>query len=156
MIFVWWERCSADCLKRIQRYIVTKLGEDWIFLLLLGFTMALISWSMDYASAKSLQGSLFNFYTSYKLLRMLMSFLKYKLFSFFPPKAYKWMYAELKENVALQYLAWVSYPLILILFSSVFCHLVAPQAIGVYCLLSISLSLLQKQACMYSTCPEQM
>uniref|UniRef100_A0A8C4DI43 Chloride channel protein n=1 Tax=Dicentrarchus labrax TaxID=13489 RepID=A0A8C4DI43_DICLA len=43
------------CLARVRRYIVTKLGEDWIFLVLLGLTMALVSWSMDYASAKSLQ-----------------------------------------------------------------------------------------------------
>uniref|UniRef100_A0A8C1TUS0 Chloride channel, voltage-sensitive 1b n=1 Tax=Cyprinus carpio TaxID=7962 RepID=A0A8C1TUS0_CYPCA len=93
-----WKR-HADCLARIQRYIVTKLGEDWIFLVLLGLTMALVSWSMDYASAKSLQ-------------------------------AYKWMFGELKENVALQYLAWVSYPIILIVFASFFCHLVSPQAIG--------------------------
>ncbi|XP_073782104.1 chloride channel protein 1 isoform X2 [Danio rerio] len=88
-----------DCLARVQRYIVTKLGEDWIFLVLLGLTMALVSWSMDYASAKSIQ-------------------------------AYKWMYGELKGNVALQYLAWVSYPIILVVFASLFCHLVAPQAIG--------------------------
>uniref|UniRef100_A0A8C1ZS53 Chloride channel, voltage-sensitive 1b n=1 Tax=Cyprinus carpio TaxID=7962 RepID=A0A8C1ZS53_CYPCA len=97
--------CIADCLARIQRYIVTKLGEDWIFLVLLGLTMALVSWSMDYASAKSLQ-------------------------------AYKWMYGELKGNVALQYLAWVSYPIILVVFASLFCHLVSPQAIGLcisYC-----------------------
>lgn len=33
------------------------MGEDWIFLVLLGLTMALVSWSMDYASAKSLQGT---------------------------------------------------------------------------------------------------
>uniref|UniRef100_A0A8C1L5I5 Chloride channel, voltage-sensitive 1b n=1 Tax=Cyprinus carpio TaxID=7962 RepID=A0A8C1L5I5_CYPCA len=93
-----YSKCQ-DCLARIQRYIVTKLGEDWIFLVLLGLTMALVSWSMDYASAKSLQ-------------------------------AYKWMFGELKENVALQYLAWVSYPIILIVFASFFCHLVSPQAIG--------------------------
>ncbi|RXN33376.1 chloride channel 1-like protein [Labeo rohita] len=93
-----YSKCQ-DCLARIQRYIVTKLGEDWIFLVLLGLTMALVSWSMDYASAKSLQ-------------------------------AYKWMYGELKGNVALQYLAWVSYPIILVVFASLFCHLVSPQAIG--------------------------
>ncbi|XP_055065569.2 chloride channel protein 1 isoform X1 [Misgurnus anguillicaudatus] len=93
-----YSKCQ-DCLARIQRYMVTKLGEDWIFLILLGLTMALVSWSMDYASAKSLQ-------------------------------AYKWMYGELKGNVALQYLAWVSYPIILIVFASLFCNLVAPQAIG--------------------------
>uniref|UniRef100_A0A8C0YE87 Chloride channel, voltage-sensitive 1b n=1 Tax=Cyprinus carpio carpio TaxID=630221 RepID=A0A8C0YE87_CYPCA len=95
-----YSKCQ-DCLARIQRYIVTKLGEDWIFLVLLGLTMALVSWSMDYASAKSLQ-------------------------------AYKWMFGELKENVALQYLAWVSYPIILIVFASFFCHLVSPQAIGLF------------------------
>uniref|UniRef100_A0A8B9JH39 Chloride voltage-gated channel 1 n=1 Tax=Astyanax mexicanus TaxID=7994 RepID=A0A8B9JH39_ASTMX len=78
---------------------LTKLGEDWIFLVLLGISMALVSWSMDYASAKSLQ-------------------------------AYKWLYGELSWNVPLQYLVWVTYPMILIMFASLFCHLVAPQAIG--------------------------
>uniref|UniRef100_A0A8C5D9F3 Chloride channel protein 1-like n=1 Tax=Gouania willdenowi TaxID=441366 RepID=A0A8C5D9F3_GOUWI len=88
-----------DCLARVRRYIVTKMGEDWIFLVLLGLTMALVSWSMDYASARSLQ-------------------------------AYKWIHGELKGNVALQYLAWVTYPMILVMFASLFCHLVSPQAIG--------------------------
>ncbi|KAK3508529.1 hypothetical protein QTP70_031915 [Hemibagrus guttatus] len=44
-----------DCVARVQEFLVTKLGEDWIFLVLLGFSMALVSWTMDYASAKSLQ-----------------------------------------------------------------------------------------------------
>ncbi|XP_045915513.1 chloride channel protein 1a [Micropterus dolomieu] len=93
-----YSKCR-DCIARVQRFLVTRLGEDWIFLVLLGITMALVSWTMDYASAKSLQ-------------------------------AYKWIYGELKGKILLQYLAWVSYPLIFILFSSIFCHLVAPQAIG--------------------------
>uniref|UniRef100_A0A669B3U3 Chloride channel, voltage-sensitive 1a n=1 Tax=Oreochromis niloticus TaxID=8128 RepID=A0A669B3U3_ORENI len=84
---------------KLQRFLVTRLGEDWIFLVLLGITMALVSWTMDYASAKSLQ-------------------------------AYKWIHGELRGNIPLQYLAWVSYPLMFILFSSLFCHLVSPQAIG--------------------------
>uniref|UniRef100_A0AAQ5YPU1 Chloride channel protein n=1 Tax=Amphiprion ocellaris TaxID=80972 RepID=A0AAQ5YPU1_AMPOC len=88
-----------NCIARVQRFLVTRLGEDWIFLVLLGITMALVSWTMDYASAKSLQ-------------------------------AYKWIHGELRGNIPLQYLAWVSYPLMFILFSSLFCHLVAPQAIG--------------------------
>ncbi|XP_045074262.1 chloride channel protein 1-like isoform X1 [Coregonus clupeaformis] len=88
-----------DCVARIQRYIVTKLGEDWIFLVLLGLTMALVSWSMDYTSAKSLQ-------------------------------AYKWMHGELRGNVLIQYLAWVVYPMVLVMFASLFCNIVAPQAIG--------------------------
>ncbi|XP_059205197.1 chloride channel protein 1-like [Centropristis striata] len=93
-----YSKCR-DCIARVQRFLVTRLGEDWIFLVLLGITMALVSWTMDYASAKSLQ-------------------------------AYKWIYVELKGNIPLQYMAWVSYPLIFILFSSFFCHLVSPQAIG--------------------------
>ncbi|XP_053289339.1 chloride channel protein 1 [Pleuronectes platessa] len=93
-----YSKCQ-DCLARVRRYIVTKMGEDWIFLVLLGLTMALVSWSMDYTSAKSLQ-------------------------------AYKWVHGELKGNVALQYLAWVTYPMILVMFASLFCHLVSPQAIG--------------------------
>uniref|UniRef100_A0A8C8DPZ7 Chloride channel, voltage-sensitive 1b n=1 Tax=Oryzias sinensis TaxID=183150 RepID=A0A8C8DPZ7_9TELE len=94
-----WRRQAVDDTTAIRRYIVTKMGEDWIFLVLLGLTMALVSWSMDYASAKSLQ-------------------------------AYKWIHGELKGNVALQYLAWVTYPMILVVFASLFCHLVSPQAIG--------------------------
>lgn len=47
----------TDCIARVQRFLVTRLGEDWIFLVLLGITMALVSWTMDYASAKSLQGT---------------------------------------------------------------------------------------------------
>nr|XP_046273212.1 chloride channel protein 1-like isoform X3 [Scatophagus argus] len=93
-----YSKCR-DCIARVQRFLVTRLGEDWIFLVLLGITMALVSWTMDYASAKSLQ-------------------------------AYKWIHGELRGNIPLQYVAWVSYPLMFILFSSLFCHLVAPQAIG--------------------------
>uniref|UniRef100_H3B1N9 Chloride voltage-gated channel 1 n=1 Tax=Latimeria chalumnae TaxID=7897 RepID=H3B1N9_LATCH len=44
--------------------------------------------------------------------------------------AYKWMYKELSDNVLLQYMAWVTYPLILIVFAALFCHLIAPQAAG--------------------------
>uniref|UniRef100_A0A4W4EXS4 Uncharacterized protein n=1 Tax=Electrophorus electricus TaxID=8005 RepID=A0A4W4EXS4_ELEEL len=95
-----YSKCKGgDCVARVQRFLVTKLGEDWIFLVLLGITMALVSWTMDYASAKSLQG-------------------------------YKWMYRELRGNILLQYLVWVIYPMVLIIFATIFCHLVAPQAIG--------------------------
>ncbi|KAM4702759.1 chloride channel protein 1 [Rhinophrynus dorsalis] len=93
-----YSKCHA-CVQRVKRYIIKKLGEDWIFLVLLGLVMALVSWSMDYASSKSLL-------------------------------AYRWMYQSLSPNVWLQFLAWVSYPIILILFAAVFCHLVSPQAIG--------------------------
>ncbi|XP_061823849.1 chloride channel protein 1-like [Nerophis lumbriciformis] len=88
-----------DCVVHVQNFLVNRVGEDWIFLVLLGITMALVSWTMDYASAKSLQ-------------------------------AYKWIHDQLSENVPMQFVAWVSYPMVLILFSSVFCQLIAPQAVG--------------------------
>ncbi|XP_054858564.1 chloride channel protein 1 [Eublepharis macularius] len=93
-----YSKCHA-CAKRVQKYVTKKLGEDWIFLVLLGLVMALVSWGVDYTSAKSLQ-------------------------------AYKWMYKELHPSVPMQYLAWVTFPLILILFAAVFCQLVSPQAAG--------------------------
>ncbi|XP_018409307.1 PREDICTED: chloride channel protein 1 [Nanorana parkeri] len=94
-----YSKCHA-CLQRVKKYFIKKLGEDWIFLVLLGLVMALVSWSMDYASAKSLQ-------------------------------AYRWMYeGAAVHNVWYQYMAWVSYPVVLIVFAAVFCHIVAPQAIG--------------------------
>nr|XP_057902712.1 chloride channel protein 1-like [Doryrhamphus excisus] len=93
-----YSKCR-DCVGRVQRFLVDRLGEDWIFLVLLGITMALVSWTMDYTSAKSLQ-------------------------------AYKWIHGQLSGNIPLQFVAWVSYPLVFILFSSLFCQLVAPQAIG--------------------------
>lgn len=41
-----------------------------------------------------------------------------------------WLYRDLTEHPVLQYLAWVALPLCLILFSSGFVHITAPQAIG--------------------------
>lgn len=93
-----YSKCQ-DCVHRLGRVLRRKLGEDWIFLVLLGLLMALVSWCMDYVSAKSLQ-------------------------------AYKWTYAQMKPSLPLQYLAWVTFPLILILFSALFCQLISPQAVG--------------------------
>ena len=41
-----------------------------------------------------------------------------------------WLVEDLVENIYLQFVAWVSLPVLLILFSAGFVHLVAPQAIG--------------------------
>nr|XP_012623553.1 chloride channel protein 1 isoform X3 [Microcebus murinus] len=93
-----YSKCQ-DCVHRLGLVVRRKLGEDWIFLVLLGLLMALVSWSMDYVSAKSLQ-------------------------------AYKWTYAQMQPSLPLQFLVWVTFPLILILFSALFCHLISPQAVG--------------------------
>lgn len=44
--------------------------------------------------------------------------------------AQKWMYGGLDSNVFLQYLAWVTYPVVLITFSAGFTQILAPQAVG--------------------------
>lgn len=36
----------------------------------------------------------------------------------------------MQPNLPLQYLVWVTFPLTLILFSALFCHLISPQAVG--------------------------
>lgn len=45
-------------------------------------------------------------------------------------KARIYWYRDLTENPIAQYFAWITLPVILILFSVSFVHLVSPQAIG--------------------------
>ncbi|XP_041751884.1 chloride channel protein 2 [Coregonus clupeaformis] len=87
------------CKSRCQKFLISRVGEDWIFLILLGLVMALVSWVMDYAIA-------------------------------FCQQAQKWMYGGLDSNMLLQYLAWVTYPVVLITFSAGFTQILAPQAVG--------------------------
>ncbi|XP_029472361.1 chloride channel protein 2 [Rhinatrema bivittatum] len=94
-------RCSKCrvCAVQCQKCLVSRVGEDWIFLILLGLLMALVSWAMDFTIATCLQ-------------------------------AQKWMYGGLGVNVFLQYLAWVTYPVVLITFSAGFTQILSPQAVG--------------------------
>uniref|UniRef100_A0AAY4DZW2 Chloride channel protein n=1 Tax=Denticeps clupeoides TaxID=299321 RepID=A0AAY4DZW2_9TELE len=90
---------TVICILQCQKLLISRIGEDWIFLILLGLVMALVSWAMDFCIAVCLQ-------------------------------AQKWMYGGLESNIFLQYLAWVTYPVVLISFSAGFTHIVAPQAAG--------------------------
>ncbi|XP_076000524.1 chloride channel protein 2-like isoform X1 [Genypterus blacodes] len=94
-------RCAKCriCTVRCQKFLISRVGEDWIFLILLGLFMALVSWVVDFCIAICLQ-------------------------------AQKWMYGGLDSNVFLQYLAWVTYPVVLITFSAGFTQILAPQAVG--------------------------
>ncbi|XP_021586010.1 chloride channel protein 2 isoform X2 [Ictidomys tridecemlineatus] len=91
-------RCRI-CSVRCHKFLVSRVGEDWIFLVLLGLLMALVSWAMDYAIAVCLQ-------------------------------AQQWMSRGLNTSILLQYLAWVTYPVVLITFSAGFTQILAPQAVG--------------------------
>ncbi|CAG6007840.1 unnamed protein product [Menidia menidia] len=98
-IFVSLHGLPIICTVRCQKFLISRVGEDWIFLILLGLLMALVSWVVDFCIAICLQ-------------------------------AQKWMYGGLDSNVFLQYLAWVTYPVVLITFSAGFTQILAPQAVG--------------------------
>ncbi|KAG1681938.1 Chloride channel protein 2 [Nymphon striatum] len=74
------------------RFTFARLGEDWIYLAVLGILMALLSFIMDYAISMCLK--------------------------------------DLVKHHGLQFLSWTMFPVLLIIFSSGFVHVVAPQAIG--------------------------
>lgn len=83
----------------VWRHTFARLGEDWVFLALLGIIMAFISFLMDRGISMCNQ-------------------------------ARGWLYKDLATHPVLQYIAWVSLPVFLILFSAGFAHIVAPQSIG--------------------------
>uniref|UniRef100_A0A669CGT3 Chloride channel protein 2 n=1 Tax=Oreochromis niloticus TaxID=8128 RepID=A0A669CGT3_ORENI len=98
------------CASRCQKFLISRVGEDWIFLILLGLLMALVSWVMDYAIA-------------------------------FCQEAQKWMYGGLDSNLLLQYIAWISYPVVLITFSAGFTQILAPQAVGKTCTQNVDINI---------------
>uniref|UniRef100_A0AAG5CXU7 Chloride channel protein n=1 Tax=Anopheles atroparvus TaxID=41427 RepID=A0AAG5CXU7_ANOAO len=83
----------------LWRNTFARLGEDWVFLALLGIIMALLSYVMDKGISMCTNSRV-------------------------------WLYRDLTNHPVAQYLAWVSLPVCLILFSAGFVHLVAPQSIG--------------------------
>ena len=42
--------------RAIKKFVVTQIGEDWLFLLIIGVIMALLSFTLDYLIEKSQQG----------------------------------------------------------------------------------------------------
>ncbi|KAL1465422.1 hypothetical protein WDU94_004998 [Cyamophila willieti] len=83
----------------VWQHTFAKLGEDWVFLALLGIIMAALSFFMDRG---------INFIGRSRL----------------------WLYKDLTTEPFMKYLAWVTLPICLILFSAGFVHIVAPQSIG--------------------------
>uniref|UniRef100_A0A6Q2ZEL2 Chloride channel protein n=1 Tax=Esox lucius TaxID=8010 RepID=A0A6Q2ZEL2_ESOLU len=83
-----------------QKFLISRVGEDWIFLILLDF-------STLHVECSGMCSFVHNCAT-----------------------AQKWMYGGLDSNMLLQYLAWVTYPVVLITFSAGFTQILAPQAVG--------------------------
>ncbi|CAH1972148.1 unnamed protein product [Acanthoscelides obtectus] len=97
--FMTYQGRLAKVISFLWRHTFAKLGEDWVFLALLGFIMAVISFIMDRGISIC-------------------------------DNARLWLYRDLAINPAAQYTAWVSLPVCLILFSTGFVQIVAPQSIG--------------------------
>lgn len=79
---------------------LAQIGEDWLYLALLGTIMALLSFSMD---------SVITLFLNTRL----------RLFRDISP-----------DNQLIQYLGWCVTPIVLVTFSSGFVHLCSPTAIG--------------------------
>ena len=95
-------RTTSKVVTYIWKNTFAKLGEDWVFLAVLGIVMAIISYIMDNGIEQC--GS----------SRM-------KLYS---------VVKDQKYNLVVQFLAWCILPVFLVLFAAGFVHLVAPQAVG--------------------------
>ena len=101
----WWGffyRTTSKVITYVWKHTFAKLGEDWVFLAVLGIVMAIISYIMDYGIAQC------------GVSRMML----YRVVQ------------EQNYHVIVQFLAWCVLPVFLVLFSAGFVHLVAPQAIG--------------------------
>ncbi|KPU80158.1 uncharacterized protein Dana_GF16614, isoform G [Drosophila ananassae] len=83
----------------VWKHTIARLGEDWVFLALLGIIMAMLSFIMDKGISICTNARI-------------------------------WLYRDLTSQPFVQYIAWVSLPVCLILFSAGFVHLIAPQSIG--------------------------
>lgn len=84
--------------------------------------MALLSYIMDKGIAMCTNGNLKDLiYTAF-----LLEIIIFKNFLL----ARVWLYRDLTSQPYTQYVAWVTLPVSLILFSAGFVHLVAPQSIG--------------------------
>ncbi|BFZ23826.1 hypothetical protein BsWGS_26865 [Bradybaena similaris] len=94
IIFKYFKRCAE-----VRDVVFLKIGEDWIFLTILGILMACLSFLMDFVIEKCQEAKF-------------------------------WLYDELQFSVGLQYIAWVAYSMMFILFAVGFTHIVSPQAIG--------------------------
>ena len=94
----WYDRASQVCGPLWSRTLA-RLGEDWVFLALLGVSMASISFAMDFTISSINKARLY-------LVQFHFSDLRLQLF------------------------AWTGLSVLLILFSSGFIHLIAPQAVG--------------------------
>lgn len=106
----------------LWKHSFAKIGEDWVFLALLGMIMAIISFTMDYGSSMCNTGK--NNISTSSVNRTAGSLTTVLI------SARLWIYRDVARTPVEQYFAWISLPIFLVLFSAGFVYLLAPQAIG--------------------------
>ncbi|XP_074593030.1 chloride channel protein 2 isoform X2 [Brevipalpus obovatus] len=95
-----WKRKIRAFLQVLWNHTFAKVGEDWIFLALLGIIMAVLSFAINVIVEQT-------------------------------ATARRRLYHDVSSDLPyMKYIAWVSGPLVLVLFASGFVHVVAPQAVG--------------------------
>lgn len=98
-----------------------------MYLALLGIIMAVLSFIMDKGISMCTNGN--QFCSRPTVIRPKVGLIACDfLCSTFSARI--WLYRDLTSTPYIQYFAWVSLPVCLILFSAGFVHLIAPQSIG--------------------------
>lgn len=120
----WTSRCLW-LVSSFWRHTVAKIGEDWVFLALLGIIMAVISYALDYCVTMLGSGE----HISWDQHLRKTSFINKKNLVHFAT-ARRWVYADLAKHTAASYFAWISTSMLLIFVSVAVVNVVAPQAIG--------------------------
>ncbi|XP_026137398.1 chloride channel protein 2-like isoform X2 [Carassius auratus] len=92
------QKCGA-WISHFQKLFVLFIGADWIYLMLLGFVVAVLSFTVD-------------------------------VFVDLFTEAHRWIYNLADSHVVLQYLAWVTYSLLLMCFAAGFANIVSNKATG--------------------------
>jgi len=107
-----------------------RLGEDWVFLAILGILMAIISFIVDWGIGVCNRGNSFLHMSKTKFWRHESNTLFNNILFLFFVAARIWLFLDMNYHIALQYFAWIILPICLVLFSAGFVHVIAPQAIG--------------------------
>ncbi|CAG2159631.1 unnamed protein product [Oppiella nova] len=107
-----WKRNITAYFSIFWRHTFARIGEDWVFLALLGIIMALLSFIMDCKA----------------FINLMIVYHKYIDCIHICTKTRLWLYDDLTgDNIVYKYIAWTTLPVLLILFSSGFVHIVSPQ-----------------------------
>ena len=132
LIDLFYRGGRGDAYQRVARIVTfiwkhtfARIGEDWVFLGLLGVIMALVSFLMDYTISMCNNARLW--LVKDLVSNIYLQFVAWVLKVFFETFSF---YAVFTIDTFHLILSQVSLPVFLVLFSTGFVHVVAPQVIS--------------------------